>query len=361
MIRKSFVVLSLLVASNVCAQEWVYPTGEKAITIFYQSMNCSQTQGAKYTGKHGFISPTTGEHIVCDKSIDIIDDLWVEPEIDEVVPAPTNRSWKSLCLQPRNLIKNLWQYAHETISRISHYIHGIRVIRQLPTKAQTLAAHSVIVSKINIAQEGDLANHRKRVEACLAANPKTPKILKGVSRGAGTTAQAAALYNKEKHSILDTTKLIQLEGCFDDVEHTMKARHPWLLRYDACLNVLEKMARKVIAFRKEGPSPIKAVKDYPKHIPIAFITSAKDREVPAECTKKLIKALLAEGHENLYLLELRNSSHSGYVKDDPRDSTEYQNFAHAIRKHLNLPYIPAYADAGKDLVEAARMNAQALK
>jgi hypothetical protein len=40
---------------------------------------------------------------------------------------------------------------------------------------------------------------------------------------------------------------------------------------------------------------------------------------------------------------------------------KYQNFSDALYKSLNLPHIPKFADAGKDLVEAAKMNARALK
>jgi hypothetical protein len=118
--------LILLFGQLYANQEWFNPTGKRARTIYYQGMHCSQTQGAKYTGSHGFISPTTGEHIVCDQSIDIIQDIWVKPEIDEVVPAPIKRDWQGLLFQPRNLIANVWQYAHESASRFSNHTHVYR-------------------------------------------------------------------------------------------------------------------------------------------------------------------------------------------------------------------------------------------
>lgn len=357
-------VLLLLVTffGDLNAKKWINPTGKKVRTIFYQGMNCSQTQGSKYTGDHGFISPTTGEHIVCDKSIDIIQDIWVKPEIDEVLPAPVSRDWYTLLFKPRSLLANVWQYSHEYFSGRSNYLNGMRVKQMSSCSAAlTLAAHSLIVSKINIAQEGDLANHAKRVESFCQECPDEDAVFMGVSRGAATTFQAATRYNKESHQILDRTRLILLEGCFDDVEHTMKARHPRALKYEAVLNAFERIARKVIAFRKEGPSPLKAVKDCPKQIPIAFITSAIDTQVSPHCTKKLIKELFAAGHENIYLLELKNSSHSGYMMDDEIDKRNYQNFSHALFKYLNLPYIPEYADAGKDLVEAAKKHAKSLQ
>ena len=283
-----YFLLSCLVflMSGIQAREWVNPTGRKISTIYYQGMNSSQTQGSKYTGGHGFISPTSGEHVVCNKAIDIVQNLHVNPEIDEVLPAPSYRNWKKLLLQPSQLITNLWQCSHESVARISHYLNGIRVKQISPSKAaQTVAAHSLIISKMNIAQEGDLANHAKRVASFYEAKPNSDAILMGVSRGAATTFQAAARYNKDNAANLAAVKLILLEGCFDSVEHVMRERHPWLFKYDCCMNALEKVASKIIAFKKDGTAPIKMVKDFPKHIPVAFITSKIDKEVPAVCTK----------------------------------------------------------------------------
>ena len=49
------------------------------------------------------------------------------------------------------------------------------------------------------------------------------------------------------------------------------------------------------------------------------------------------------------------------MSDDEKDLTNYQNFMHAIYKKYNLPHIPEYAQAGKDLVDAAKVDAQSLK
>lgn len=347
---------------SLFAQEWENPADRKVMTVFYQGMNSSQTQASKYTGSKGFISPTTGEHISCDNAINIVQNIWVKPEIDEVIPAPTARNWKQIIWSPTSLMGNLWQCTHETVSRLAHRMYGIKVKNMTgEQQAQTVAAHSLIVSKINVAQDGDLANHEKRVSSFYQEQPNADAIFMGVSRGAATTFQAAARYNKDNQKHLSAVKLIHLEGCFDSVEHTMKERHPWLLKYDMCLNALSKVASKVIAFKKEGTAPIKVVEDFPRHIPVAFITSKKDREVPAVCTKNLVKKLVQAGHKNVYLLELQNSSHPRYMMDDENDKNTYQNFMHALYKKLNLPYIPEYANGGKDLVESAQLLAQLLK
>lgn len=361
--KNIFYLLSLLaIFSAIQANTWLNPHNEEVYTIYYQGMNNSQTQASKYTGRRGFISPTTNEHIICSKSIDIVKEPRLEPDIDEIVPAPVSRKWKDLVLQPRALVANLWQLSHESIARISHYLNGIQVVRnEKSSVTQTMAAHSLLLSKINIAQEGDLANHAKKVEAFNKKFPQAKSIFMGVSRGAGTTFQAAVRYNKENKEYLNGVQLIVLEGCFDSVLHAAAIRYPWLFKYETVFNKVEQVLRKVIAFKKDGPSPIKEVQNYPKDIPVVFITSSIDTAVPARCTKTLVKELVKSGHEQVYLLELKNSRHPCYMSDDEKDLTNYQNFMHAIYKKYNLPHIPEYAQAGKDLVDAAKVDAQSLK
>ncbi len=362
--KKIFYLLPFLsIFSAIQATTWINPNNEEVHTIYYQGMNNSQTQASKYTGKRGFISPTTNEHVVCsEKSIDIVKELHLEPDIDEVVLAPITRKWKDLVLRPQAFAKNLWQLSHESIARISHYVNGIKVIRNPEScKTQTMAAHSLILSKINIAQEGDLANHAKKVEAFNRKYPHAKAIFMGVSRGAGTTFQAAARYNKENTEYLKPVKLIVLEGCFDSVLHAAAIRYPWIFKYEAVFNKVEQVLRKVVAFKKDGPSPVKEVENYPKDIPVVFITSSIDKAVPAICTKTLVKELVKSGHEQVYLLELKNSRHPCYMCDDEKDATNYQNFMHAIYKKYDLPHIPEYAQAGENLVATAKVNAQSLK
>lgn len=350
----SFIFLFIFTASR--SQEWVYPNGKNVKTIYYQGMNASQTQAAKYMGSRGFLSPTTLEHVVGSKSIDIINDVWVKPEIDEVVPGVLKRKWMGLLLQPRLLFPNLWAKTHELVSGLSNYLFGIKVLRtEDSVPNQTIASHSLLVSKINVAQKGDLKNHQRRIESFYDECADSDAILTGVSRGAATTFQAAARYNKRYPEKLKNVKLIHLEGCFDSVEHVMRTRHPWLLKSDFGIDLAAKCASWIIAFKREGSSPIKMVRHFPQHIPVVFITSQKDREVPSVCTKTLIRALLTAGHPNVYYLELKNSSHPKYAVEDEQDKADYQNFMHALYKKCGLPHISAYAQLGQSLLNNAKL------
>ncbi len=351
-------IFSIFFSFYIQAQEWVNPSGKEVKTIFYQGMSSSQTQAAKYTGLHGF-KATSGEHVYSTKAIDIIKDVWVKPEIDEVNLAPIKRNWKSLFFQPKNLAYNMWQRGLELISGTANKMYGVQVKKSTQESGHTVASHSVIISKINIAQGGDLASHRRRVDACEQELKDSDNMWMGVSRGAATTFQSAAALHKE--NFLNNTKLITLEGCFDTVEHVLRERHPWLLKSDYALNVTTKILEKITSFKRNGPSPLKAVQDFPKHIPVAFVTSLKDREVPAACTRNLVKKLVAAGHKNVYLLELKNSSHPRYMIDDENDKLMYLRFMHALYKCYNLPHVPAHAnEQGNDLVNKAKEAAQSL-
>ena len=353
--------VSLFLSVTLCAQEWINPSSKNVKTVYYQGMSSSQTQAAKYTGPQGFISPTTGEHIACTKSINIVKDVWVAPEIDEVIPAPARRNWISLVMQPRALVYNVWQRSHEIISGISNHISGIKVVNNTPQAIdKTISSHSLILSKVNIAQDGDLANHRRRFDSLRQEHPDAEVIFMGVSRGAATTFQSVALLNKENPDLLNNAKLIHLEGCFDSVDNAARTRHPWLLKYDCMFNGAGRLLEKLTSFKRNGSAPIKLVTDFPKNIPVAFITSVIDREVPHSCTKNLVKNLLAAGHQDVYLLELKNSSHPRYMMDDATDSANYQHFMHALYKKYNLPYIPDCADKGKELLDNAKHAALSL-
>lgn len=70
---------------------------------------------------------------------------------------------------------------------------------------------------------------------------------------------------------------------------------------------------------------------------------------------------MQKGHENVYLEILEHSEHGSYISSNKKDADHYQDFMHALFKKFDLPHIPKYADAGKDLVEVAKKHAQALK
>lgn len=121
--------------------------------------------------------------------------------------------------------------------------------------------------------------------------------------------------------------------------------------YTVCHDLLSK----VTCYKKDGGSPLDDVERFPKHLPVAFIASEADRVVPSECTKDLVEALVNAGHQEVYFLRLKASSHSKYMMDNPQDAADYQHFVHALYKKYSLPYIEEYANLGQSLLEACRV------
>ena len=76
----SFILSLFCIVAELNAQ-WVNPNNKRACVIYYEGSGNSQVEGFGYMVNRGFKSPTTGEYIVCNKGIDIIPDIWVDPEI----------------------------------------------------------------------------------------------------------------------------------------------------------------------------------------------------------------------------------------------------------------------------------------
>jgi hypothetical protein len=247
----------------------------------------------------------------------------------------------------------------------------------------TLESHSVQIGLINIGQERDIAEHRTKMDLLAAAlmtsrtlppeivsssagpsnihdggvtvptdhngSPLTwsgsgtrgeypPTILFGVSRGAATTFNALCSHQ------YSNVRLVILEGIFDSIPNLLPLRYP--RTYGIALSGLERLT----SFRRDGASPISLVSRCPPHIPLVFITSKLDTEVPSTSTRCMVDALMKRAQNPIYLLTLQHSSHAGYALEHGADRTQYATLLHAIYRRYGLPFIPRLADAGKALL-----------
>lgn len=328
---------------------WCVPNNQVVPTLYYQGIFASQTQCAKYTGDHGFAS-TTGEQVVCTKSIEVIHTPYIGMEIDEVRPqVPFSTLWSNRS-NPLSLLEASYYYTHYLAFQIQNKCNGITVIPKNPNRpsTQTIAGHSINVSQMNIGQSGDVKNHQRKYHKLAADHGDCPVIIYGVSRGAVTSFNALAL-NKYAN-----VRLAILEGCFDSHEHLFQERFPTLAAIDAH-NIFVPFLETFTSYKKDGINPIDQVAAYPKNVPTLFITSKIDASVPAACTRKLAHALAKNGHKEVYLLELKNSSHPGYTMDDKRDKESYEQVTHALYQKLQLPHRPALAQKGKKALEACHL------
>lgn len=324
---------------------WVLTCNKIPITIYYQGILTSQVQCTKYIGPQS-LHTTTGEIARCKRNITGMLHPFIGVELDDVHPASTSKKYPWYqSLSPITWIK-------KKLERRSHHDNKyatITVENPTPEKkiTKTLAKHSNSLSLLNFGQERDIANHKRRWDACEHQFPDNPKILWGASKGAATTFNALAYYNTEYTNV----KLVVVEGCYDSLFNTISDRvHPIVKKLG-----LHKKLHSLIGMLTEydpfGISPLKSVEKFPADIPVVFVTSKIDTVVPPQRTRHLANTLAARGKNDVYLIELSNSCHRGYTVDNDDDIRLYQNGLHAIYKRHNLPYIPEYAQECEDRVD----------
>ena len=179
------------------------------------------------------------------------------------------------------------------------------------------------------------------------------------TKGAATTFSSVCVLRDS--SLLKRIKLIVLEGCFDSIESVLCERYGHFLGRKVLLPLIETVCN----FKNSGTSPSSLLHDFPMHIPVVFITSRKDNEVPSQNVMKLARDLALQRssqvdkqniHTNdVYLLMLNNSAHPAFTCQDFQDWNQYQNFLHAIFKFYQLPYIEEYAKKGEHMLNICRL------
>jgi hypothetical protein len=252
--------------------------------------------------------------------------------------------------------------------------------------AATLESHSIHVHMLNIGQDRDIKEHQIKMDLLSAAlatartlpsditamasapitqsrsgTPSTspgspltwsgsgqrgdypPCILYGVSRGAATTFNALCTHQ------YSNVRLVILEGIFDSIPTMLPIRFP--RTSSLALSALERLT----SFRRDGPSPITLAEKCPAHIPLVFISSKIDTEVPLASTRKLIDYLMKRGQNAIYHLVLDRSSHAGYPLENAQDRTAYATLLHAIYRRYRLPHIVRLADAGRSLLISTQL------
>lgn len=330
---------------------WVQPLGQDSGAVFFQGAGLSQVEAATYMVGSSFISPTTQEEISSRKGITLFKNVCVDPELPEVIPASREQKGMVEAFLSPLLI------AREYDSVRQNEGAGIVVTPRInSSQTQTLRAHSIDRTKVTLGQMPDIEIHQERINSFRRRFGNMPQIWHGTSRGAAVTFISAALAAKSNPALLQTVKLILLEGCYCSVESDVySATNSPVMA--SCANTFFSCW---YAYQRNGISPLRVLKDFPRTIPTVFITSNADKRVPKEETDKLVSELVNAGYDNIYYLILENSSHGNYTSD-PQDALKYQAFVHALYKQLYLPYLTEHARAGQALVETAKLNAYAFK
>ena len=149
----------------------------------------------------------------------------------------------------------------------------------------------------------------------------------GISRGAATTLTRWA--HATTHEAVP--RLVVLEGCPDSIHNVLRFRFgSWM---GACV---EWMLQQLTLYRSDGASALKSVEHFPLHIPIAFVTSLGDTNVPASGTFDMVRRLRERGHRHVHLLVLQDAHHNNYYSASNRDRQAYKAFVHGLLEQYVL-------------------------
>lgn len=233
----------------------------------------------------------------------------------------------------------------------------------------TVENHTFNPTEISIGQRSDIESHKAKYDAWKAAqdpNAENNLVLFGGSRGAATTLLAYAEYGYPE------AKLMILEGCFDSTEALLEERLACNTpANDACreeksftASLASHACSTLFGRQQNGPEPIQAVEkmkrlaeNTPAGIPIVFISSRVDKEVPYEHTRFLAESIAANKQNDVYFLTLEEADHPNYMFHNLSDREKYQTFIHAIYRKYNVPfYDEKLADLGEPLLDQALLR-----
>lgn len=328
-------------------------TGEVCNTVFFQGNGSSQTQLNKYTGGRK-TRATTGEFMWSTgrNNLTALDVIYY--------PVLGNKDIADIDLNPFKYFYSVFNPIKVTASLITSYqnsANGIHVSDFNPVIGQTVASHSINLSEYSLGQSSDMQSHYEKYQAWMNLADEDKKqglILWGVSRG--TAATFCALTNPEHKNDYKNIRLVVLEGAVDSISNVIGKRFGRAA--PAATHVLNFFHKhNIIKYDNEnGPTPLNTVQNFPENIPVVFITSKKDTIVPPENTRHIALELAKQKKNDVFLLELENSSHPNYMFDNKEDHDRYEHFIHAVYEKYHLAHKPELAAEGRELLEKCKLD-----
>lgn len=328
-------------------------TGEVCNTIYFQGNGSSQTQLNKYTGGRK-TKATTGELMwsIGRNDLPPLDVIYYpvigETDIADVDLAPF-KSFFSV-LNPVKVLPAIIT-AHQNQS------DGVQVSGIDSANGHTVMSHAIHLSEYSLGQSSDLESHYKKYQYwqnLQGEDKKDSLILWGVSRG--TAATFCALTDPHYKNDYKNIKLVVLEGAVDSIPNVIPKRFG---RATPVVTHAAKFFHKYNFIKydhENGPSPLSTVQNFPENIPVIFITSKADTIVPPENTHHIAWELAKQQKNDVFLLELKNSSHPYYMYDNKEDHDRYEQFIHAVYEKYHLAHKPELAAKGREWLDKCKLD-----
>ncbi len=274
------------------------PNDEMLHTLFFPGSLSDLTQAARYMGPRGFKLPQNGGSRVYHRDAALLfSNLWIA--------------------QPHGVVETYWStrtpYAFDVTPLLRGFLTGVRGGFDVEHRWW----------KWNLAQTDDVAHGLRMVRDAFARceNENHQFILYGVSTGAATALQVAALLTPEE---LRRVRFMVLEGIFNNVNDMLTYRFGKVL--GAVVSAV------LVSFTRYSPShaatPLSVARAFPhKDLPIALVTSEADSVVDPAMVKRIRNALRDEaGVKFVDFLKLRDSPHSDYATHNKDDRNGYVEF-----------------------------------
>ncbi|MCL4361601.1 alpha/beta hydrolase [Candidatus Dependentiae bacterium] len=202
-------------------------------------------------------------------------------------------------------------------------------------------------SKTDLGQTTELSYLKQNFKDLLSIiEPESKIVISGVSRGAAIIINLMNMLEEEEQNRI---AMLILESPFDHVLNVIK-------------NVIGKMYQDWNPFMQitaswsfqklfpnvdiNGPAPIDNVIKIPKHIPVIFIHSLKDKLININSSRRLYSRLIQNGHEHAYYLELEDGEHARLLWQN--HGPTYQAIIHALYQKYNLEHDLELATKGKN-------------
>lgn len=193
-----------------------------------------------------------------------------------------------------------------------------------------------------IGQKKDVETLSRHINGCKAERV----IVVGESRGATTLLNLLASNSTDKQKIAGGIVDSPYDHMRNVIEHRLERLR---LKNFIAIQTVENLLSRVCEYKIDGLQPINTVQDIPQDVPLLFICSRKDTEVPWTSSLALYKKLRERSHEKVHVLIFDEGKHGWLVEGHCKDI--YRDVVHAFYKRYGLEYNEEYAKAGKQLFE----------
>ena len=175
-------------------------------------------------------------------------------------------------------------------------------------------------------------------------------VLFGESRGSSTIINYLGSKLCQK-----SVKAAVVDSPFDTMQNVLSHR---LGRFylDKIISpaTVEKGLPYLLKYKVNGLSPIKSTQSISKEIPLLFICSREDTQVPYTSSIKMYKKLRSKGHSNVHILIVAHGAHGWLMTGKSKET--YLHVTHAFYKKYGIGHNPNYAQKGEKIFAGCQPN-----